>query len=63
MEVDETTHQTSIRETQEETGIEDIVFLNDFEELDYYRLFFGRKSKFEKSSIYKKLDSYFDFRT
>ena len=32
MEVDETTHQTAIRETQEETGIEDIVFLNDFEE-------------------------------
>jgi len=32
MEVDETTHQTAVRETQEETGIADIVFLNDFEE-------------------------------
>ncbi len=32
MEVGETTHQTAVRETQEETGITDIVFLDDFEE-------------------------------
>jgi len=32
MEEGETTHQTAIRETREETGITDIVFLNDFEE-------------------------------
>lgn len=32
MEEGETTHQTAIRETQEETGITDIVFLDDFEE-------------------------------
>lgn len=32
MEKGETTHQTAIRETKEETGIEDIVFLDDFEE-------------------------------
>lgn len=32
MEVDETTQQTAIRETQEETGITDIVFLDNFEE-------------------------------
>jgi len=32
MEEGETTHQTAIRETREETGITDIVFLEDFEE-------------------------------
>lgn len=32
MEEDETTHQTAIRETREETGITDIIFLDDFEE-------------------------------
>ncbi|MBS3922864.1 MAG: NUDIX domain-containing protein [Nitrosarchaeum sp.] len=32
MEEGETTYQTAIRETQEETGITDIVFLDDFEE-------------------------------
>jgi len=32
MEEGETTHQTAIRETREETGITDIVFLDDFEE-------------------------------
>lgn len=32
MEVGETAHQTVVRETQEETGITDIVFLDDFEE-------------------------------
>ena len=32
MEEGETTHQTAIRETREETGITDITFLDDFEE-------------------------------
>jgi len=32
MEEGETTHQTAIRETREETGITDFVFLDDFEE-------------------------------
>jgi 8-oxo-dGTP pyrophosphatase MutT (NUDIX family) len=32
MELGETTHQTAVRETQEETGITDIVFLDNFEE-------------------------------
>lgn len=32
MEEGETTHQTAIRETREETGITDIIFLEDFEE-------------------------------
>lgn len=32
MEEGETTYQTAIRETREETGITDIVFLDDFEE-------------------------------
>ena len=32
MEKDESIHQTAIRETQEETGITDITFLDNFEE-------------------------------
>ena len=32
MEKGESTHQTAIRETEEETGITDITFLEDFEE-------------------------------
>ncbi|MFM9875181.1 MAG: bis(5'-nucleosyl)-tetraphosphatase [Nitrosarchaeum sp.] len=32
MEKNETTHQTAIRETHEETGITDVTFLNNFEE-------------------------------
>ncbi len=32
MEKNETTHQTAIRETREETGITDVTFLNNFEE-------------------------------
>lgn len=32
MEKGETTHQTAIRETREETGITDIMFLDNFEE-------------------------------
>ena len=40
MEEDETTHQTAIRETLEETGITDIVFLDDFEEWIEYNFQF-----------------------
>ena len=40
MEEGETTHQTAIRETQEETGITDIVFLDDFEEWIKYNFQF-----------------------
>ena len=42
MEEGETTHQTAIRETLEETGITDIVFLDDFEEwIEYNFQFHG----------------------
>ena len=40
MEEDETTHQTAIRETLEETGITDIVFVDDFEEWIEYNFQF-----------------------
>ncbi len=40
MEEGETTHQTAIRETLEETGITDIVFLDDFEEWIEYNFQF-----------------------
>jgi bis(5'-nucleosidyl)-tetraphosphatase len=40
MEKGETTHQTAIRETLEETGIADIVFLDDFEEWVEYNFQF-----------------------
>ena len=40
MEKGETTHQTAIRETLEETGITDIVFVDDFEEWIEYNFQF-----------------------
>ena len=40
MEKDETTRQTAIRETLEETGITDIVFLDNFEEWIEYNFQF-----------------------
>ncbi len=40
MEKGETTHQTAIRETLEETGITDIVFLDDFEKWIEYNFQF-----------------------
>ena len=43
MEEGETTHQTAIRETLEETGITDIVFLDDFEEWIEYNFQFQRE--------------------
>ena len=37
MENGETTHETALRETKEETGITDVEFLDDFEEeIEYY---------------------------
>ena len=40
MEKGETTHQTAIRETLEETGITDVVFLDNFEEWIEYNFQF-----------------------
>jgi bis(5'-nucleosidyl)-tetraphosphatase len=42
MEKGESTHETAIRETREETGITDIVFLDDFEEWIEYDFQFQR---------------------
>ena len=49
MEEGETAHQTAIRETQEETGITDIVFLEDFEEWIEYNF------QFHGEPIHKKV--------
>ena len=49
MEEGETTHQTAIRETREETGITDIVFLDDFEEWIEYNF------QFQKELVHKKV--------
>ena len=49
MEEGETAHQTAIRETQEETGITDIVFLEDFEEWIEYNF------QFHGESVHKKV--------
>ena len=45
MEEGETTHQTAIRETREETGIADIVFLDNFEEWIEYNFQFQGKDR------------------
>jgi 8-oxo-dGTP pyrophosphatase MutT (NUDIX family) len=49
MEKGETTHQTAIRETREETGITDIIFLDDFEEWIEYNF------QFQGELIHKKV--------
>ena len=49
MEKGETTHQTAIRETLEETGITDIVFLDDFEEWIEYNF------QFQGELVHKKV--------
>ena len=49
MEKGETTHQTAIRETREETGIIDIVFLDDFEEWIEYNF------QFQGELVHKKV--------
>jgi bis(5'-nucleosidyl)-tetraphosphatase len=49
MEKGETTHQTAIRETREETGITDIVFLENFEEWIEYNF------QFQGELVHKKV--------
>lgn len=49
MEKGETTHQTAIRETREETGITDISFVDDFEEWIEYNF------QFQGELVHKKV--------
>lgn len=49
MEPDESSHQTAIRETREETGITEIVFLDDFEEWIEYDF------QFQGELVHKKV--------
>ena len=49
MEKDETTHETAIRETKEETGITDIVFAENFEEWIEYNF------KYQGELVQKKV--------
>lgn len=49
MEIDETTHQTAIRETKEETGITDIRFVENFEEWIEYNF------QYQGELIHKKV--------
>lgn len=49
MEKDETVHQTAIRETREETGITDIVFVDNFEEWIEYNF------QFQGELVHKKV--------
>ncbi len=49
MEKDETTHQTAIRETKEETGIVDISFVENFEEWIEYNF------QYQGELIHKKV--------
>jgi 8-oxo-dGTP pyrophosphatase MutT (NUDIX family) len=51
MEKGETSHETAIRETNEETGISDIKFLNGFEEeIEYY--FYADNQEIHKKVIF-----------
>ena len=49
MEKNETTHETAIRETKEETGITDIVFVENFEEWIQYNF------KYQGELVQKKV--------
>ncbi len=49
MEKNETTHETAIRETEEETGITDIVFVENFEE------WVGYDFKYQGELVQKKV--------
>lgn len=49
MEKGETTHQTAIRETREETGITDITFIDNFEEWIEYNF------QFQGELVHKKV--------
>jgi len=43
MEKGESTHETAVRETEEETGIKDVMFIDDFEEWIEYNFQFQGK--------------------
>ncbi len=49
MEKDESTHETAIRETKEETGITDVKFLDGFEEWIEYNF------QYQKELVHKKV--------
>ena len=49
MEKDETTHETAIRETKEETGITDVIFFENFEEWIEYNF------QYQGELIHKKV--------
>ena len=49
MEINETTHQTAIRETKEETGITDLTFIENFEEWIEYNF------RYQGKLIHKKV--------
>jgi len=49
VELDETPHETALRETKEETGISDIEFIDDFEESVEYDF------RFKNEDIHKKV--------
>ena len=49
MEQNETPHETALRETEEETGISNIEFIDDFEELVEYDF------RFNNENIHKKV--------
>ncbi|AJM93288.1 bis(5'-nucleosyl)-tetraphosphatase [Nitrosopumilus piranensis] len=49
MEKGESTHETAIRETKEETGITDIIFIDDFEEWIEYNF------QYQKELVHKKV--------
>jgi NUDIX domain. len=51
MEKNETTHETAIRETKEETGITDIVFAENFEEWIEYKFQISRRISSKKSCV------------
>jgi len=51
MEKDETSHETAIRETKEETGISDVEFIDGFEEeIEYY--FYAENQEIHKKVIF-----------
>ena len=51
MEKDETSHETAIRETKEETGISDVEFIDGFEEeIEYY--FYADNQEIHKKVIF-----------
>ena len=53
MEGGETTHETAVRETKEETGITDVNFLDGFEEWIEYNF------QYQKELVHKKVVFFF----